>query len=29
MYSIVYIDENCQAIIFYIILGLDLDRDMK
>ena len=28
-YSIVYIDENCQAIIFFINLGLDLGRDMK
>ena len=28
-YSIVYIDENCQAIIFFINLGLDLGMDMK
>ena len=26
---IVYIDENCQAIIFFINLGLDLGMDMK
>ena len=28
-YSIIYIDENCQTIIFFINLGLELDRDMK
>ena len=27
--SIIYIDENCQAIIFLINLGLELYRDMK
>ena len=29
-YSIVYIDENCQAaVISFINLDLDLGRDMK
>ena len=27
--SIVYIDKNCQAIIFFINLGLDLGGDMQ
>ena len=28
-YSIIYIDKKCQAIIFFINLGIELDRDMK
>ena len=28
-YSIIYIDENCQAVISFINLGLELDRDIK
>ena len=29
MYSIVYIDGNCQAIIFYILLGLEEYKEYK
>ena len=28
-YGIICIDEECQAIISFINLGLELDRDMK